>query len=1128
MEVLFSRYTPLQKLGEGGFAEVWLAEDISEKRRVALKILKQLDDISKFRFKKEYYILSKLNNIGVVRVYEYLQNSHILYSMEFIKGKNIRDWLFSYAWADQEMEGPYYIHREGMEKALEIFYQTCHTLSYIHSQNIIHRDLKPENIFFDEEKNYVKLLDFGLVKEEEISIMQSQKDLIQGTPAYISPEHIKGMEIDFRADLYSLGVIFYELLTGKLPFSAPSVMLLLEAHLKKAPSPPTVYNSLIPVEMEDVILKLLEKEPQRRFGYALEVAQKVKKILEDFRKGEVKVRAQETVALEIKLPEQLLKVPWTGKKEELKKLYFSLEELKRKKGKVVQITGEHGSGKSRFLEEAKAKGVEEGFLVFSGQSKEEVPYPFYLFEKIAEEIFRKQRKLIGAEGELLLQFFPELQRQVGMEEGFRTLPQIDPKGEKARLFYAFYSLIKKLGEKRPILLLFDDLQWADSSSLELLNHLIYMCLFSENPIPVLFVLGFVEEEVPQELKPLINKYKNRGESIFLKPFNLEELQEFVQGLLYSPEPLPLSFLNTLLNQSGGNPFFVMEIIRALIDEGILKRASAGLNWVITSFREVQRATISLERLKISDTIKENLKLRLRKYSEKENSHLQIASMIGKKFPFMLWRQITGSGEEELLDLADKLLKDKILIEHPGEVLEFVNDQIRKILIEDISDLRKRRMQGRVADGILSFYREVPEDLYFTLAQNLEAAGRGQEAKKYYKKLAEKAEKVYDLPRAEDLWKRVLELALEDERAYALKHLGDVVAYSGKFAEAEDYYREALELAGEEEYFDIKISMGSLYGQKGDYRKMAETIEGVLKELEGKGKEKQLGWAYYYWGIVNYQKGKQEEALEFFDKSLKIFEKLENVEGILAVYGTMGAPYFLSGKIEEAVDILKNGLQLSENFGDYRRKLLSLTNLISLNLNLGDYEKAKDFIEEALKLSSAIADLRIYAHILYQKGLLFKWEGNLKEGIEFLKRAGNLSNEISAKEIYTNSLISLSTAFMEENNFEEAYKVLEEAKNIAENSNLMICLPLINFLLFYLSFIKGYIKNLENLNKTFEEIKKSGDPYDFAECSVYYSRVLKKEGNMEMAKNILQQALKLSQEKNYKSLIKRIEAELSIG
>ncbi|MEJ5165872.1 MAG: tetratricopeptide repeat protein, partial [Thermoanaerobaculia bacterium] len=912
----------------------------------------------------------------------------------------------------------------------------------------------------------------------------------------------------------------------KLPFSAPSVMLLLEAHLKKNPTPPTIYNSLIPVEMEEVILKLLEKEPQRRFGYALEVAQRIKRILEDFRKGEVRVRTQETVAVEVKLPEQLLKVPWTGKKEELKKLLFSIEELKKRKGKLINITGEHGSGKSRFLEEVKAKAVEEGFFVFSGQSKEEVPYPFYLFEKIAEEIFRKHRKIVGGEGELLLQFFPELQKQIGLEEGFRTLPQIDPKGEKARLFYGFYSLIKSLGEKKPVVFLFDDLQWADSSSLELLNHLIYMCLFSENPIPVLFCLSFIDEEVSQDQKNLFYKYKNRAENIFLKPFNREELQEFVQGLLYSPEPLPMSFLDSLLNQSGGNPFFVMEIIRALIDEGILKRASVGMNWVITSIREVQRATISLERLKLPDTIKENLMLRLRKYSEKEVSLLQIAAMIGKKFPFMLWKQITGSSEEELLDLAEKLLKDKIFREHPGEVLEFVNDQIRKILIEGISDLKRRRMQGRVADGILSHYKEIPEELYFTLAQNLEEAGRGQEAKPFYRKLAEKAKKVYDLPRAEDLWMRYLELSLEDERAGGFKNLGDVMAYSGRFTEAENYYRKALEVAGEEDYFDIKIALGSLYGQKGDYRKMSEIIEEILRELEGKGKEMHLGWAYYYWGIVNYQMGKQEEALEVFKKSLEIFEKLENVEGILAVYGTMGAPYFLSGRIEEAVDILKKGLQLSENYGDFRRKLLSLTNLISLNLNLGDYEKAQNFIEEALKLSSAIGDLRIYAHILYQKGLLLKWEGNLKEGIEFLNRASSLGNEISAKEIYSNSLISLSTGFMEENNFEEALKMLKEAKNIAESSNLLILLPLINFLLFYLDFVKGDRENLENLNKTFEEIKKGGDPYDFAECSVYYSRVLKKEGNKNLAVDILQEALKVAQEKNYKSLIKRIEAELA--
>ncbi len=1129
MELLFERYQPKKKLGEGGFAEVWLAEDLNQKREVALKILKQLDETSKFRFKKEYHILSKLNNLGIVKVFEYLQNSHILYSMEFIKGKNIRDYLFSYDWTEGEREGPYYIHRDGIEKALEIFYQTASTLHYIHSENIIHRDLKPENIFFDEVNDYVKILDFGLVKEE-LSIQQTQKDLIQGTPAYISPEYIKGKEIDLRADLYALGVIFYELLTGRLPFSSSSIMLLLESHLKQIPKPPTFYNSLIPDEMEEIILKLLEKEPQRRFAYAIEVAQKIKKVMESFKRGEEKkkTREEKTIAIEPKLPEQLFVAPWIGKKEELKRAFLSVERLNQKQGGILTIEGEHGSGKSRFAEEIKSKAIENGFEVFSALSKEEVPYPFYLFEKIVSQFLKKYKKILMEEGEIILQFFPEIQKEIEKTEEFGTIPQIDPKGEKARLFYSFYSIIKNLSEKKPLVFLFDDLQWADPSSLELLNHLIYMLCFSENPLPVLFCLSYTPEEVSEENKNILFKYKNKSEIIVLKPFNLEELQEFVQSLLYNPEPLPLSFLEILLNQTGGNPLFIMETVKALIDEGFLKRQTGRINWIIASYKDAQRATMTLQKLALPETIKENLKLRLRKYNEKELAILQNAALIGKKFPFVLWHKISDITEDELLNLAEKLLKDRILKELPNEILEFYNDQIRKILIEEISGLKKRRVQGKIANAILSFYKEVPEELYLTLAQSLEASDRGREAKVYYKKLAAKHFKVYDLIQAEELWKKVLSFSEGKEKAESLKNLGDIMAYSGRYEEAKNYYLEGINISSplEEEYFDLKISLGSLYSQMGDYKKTAEIFDEINKELDLEKMEKQLGWVYYYKGIINYSLGNQTEAINFFKESLKIFEKLENVEGILAIYGSMGAPYFISGKTIEAENIFKEGLKLSSKYGDFRRKLLCLSNLISLKLNLGNYEEMDEYFKEALNLSSSIGDLRIYSHILYIKGLFLKRKKELKESIDYLEKAKDLSLEISAKEVYCDSLVNLSTALIEEGVLEKAKNYLNQTREIAFELNYLVNLNYIDFLINFLKFLEGNKEACKKMEEKLKEIKEKGDPYDFVECSIYFAKALKNLNENEKAKECLQEALEIAEEKNYNYLVRKIEEEFS--
>ncbi len=1130
MEKYFERFLSLRKLGEGGFAEVWLVLDEKEKKDVAVKILKQCDEASKFKFKREFHILNKLKDPGIVEVYEFLQNSHILYSMEFIKGKNIRDFLFSYDWCDEgERKGPYYIHKEGLEWAFKIFYQTCVTLNYIHSQNIIHRDLKPENIFFDMEKSYVKILDFGLVKEEEFSLYKTKQDIIQGTPAYICPELIEGREIDLRADLYSLGVIFYELLTGKLPFSSNSIMLLLEAHLKEIPISPRVHNPLIPLKMEKLILNLLEKEPYKRIPFALEVAKKIKEIWENFKFGEDEtvIKEGKTVAIEVAIPEQLLIVPWIGKRKEMEEIEEGIKKLSFKRGSFFLIEGEHGIGKSRLLEEIKAKGIGYGFEVYSTIGKEETPYPFYIFEKILKDISKKHKNKIKDMGGFIFKFFPELQREMSQEDLFQTLPEIDPKGEKARLFYSFYSLIENLSTDKPVIFLFDDMHLADSSSLELINHLIYNSIFSEKQLPVLFILSFISEETNLETRNLLTKYKSKGKNIILKPFSIEETQEYVKELLQSPEELPIFFISNLYNQTGGNPFFITETIRALIDAGILARKSGEYKWLIQLTEEAQRMTIALEKLQLPESIKENLKMRLKKYNEKEIITLQGAALIGKKFPFILWQKISDFKEEEILDLAEKLLKDKILKELPMEYLEFTNDQIRKLIIEEISNLRKKRFQGKIADAILMLYKEIPEDLYFSLAQNLEASDREKEARNYYLKLGEKALKVYDLVQGEEFWNKVLKFSEDKEKIIPLKKLGDIMVYKGKYKEGEDFYKSALNLIEpeSEEFFEVQISLVSLFEQRGNIKEAEDMLEKIMKLLGGKNYQRIFAWSFYHKGIIEYQKGNFEESLENFKNSLHIFEDLNEVEGVLSVYGFMGAPYFSLGRPEKTEEIFQRGVLIAEKYGDFRRKLLSLSNLVSLQLNLGLFEKAEINIEEALKIAQSVGDLRLLAHLLLTKAQILKRFKDMEKGKIYAEKARELSYEISSKEIYAYSMLNISITQLEEGAIEDAENNIKEILTLCEEMGILRILPFTRFINSYINFLRGDIYFLKEMEDDFENLVEMKDPYDICDASLYLAKAYKKENLKEKAREILKEAIKIAKEKKFFHLIEKIEREM---
>jgi serine/threonine-protein kinase len=244
---LEQRLQLIRKLGAGGFGEVWMAQDPVRRQQVACKILSTDDANSRIRFRREFSVLQHLDHPGIIKVYDFEQNGRCMYTMDFVEGRNIRDHLASYAWRSEGALDPACNKtKEGLLYTLHLMIQFTDTLSYLHAKSIIHRDLKPENVLFSPKDQHIKILDFGLVRAMGFDEFTSQSGMIQGTPSYIAPEQILGREIDPRADLYALGVILFELITGQVPFRGTTVMALLDAHRRLQPHPPAHGPGLLP------------------------------------------------------------------------------------------------------------------------------------------------------------------------------------------------------------------------------------------------------------------------------------------------------------------------------------------------------------------------------------------------------------------------------------------------------------------------------------------------------------------------------------------------------------------------------------------------------------------------------------------------------------------------------------------------------------------------------------------------------------------------------------------------------------------------------------------------------------------------------------------------------------------
>jgi serine/threonine protein kinase len=261
--IIANRYNIKKTIGQGGMGRVFLVHDMHLDELIALKLLipyqiGESDQVE--RFIREIKISRKINHPNVIRVFD-LGKWHMNHfiTMEYVNGGNLKDWM---------KQNP-----EDMDGRIDFLIQICEGLYAAHRLNIIHRDIKPENILIDK-GNVAKIVDFGIARSATITSKTMDGRLI-GTPEFISPEQIHGQKLDEKSDIYSLGVLMYQLFTDKLPFSAPNIGQILLKHLNENPIPPKEINPKIPAWLDKIILKALEKDPAKRFQNTKEIIKEI-------------------------------------------------------------------------------------------------------------------------------------------------------------------------------------------------------------------------------------------------------------------------------------------------------------------------------------------------------------------------------------------------------------------------------------------------------------------------------------------------------------------------------------------------------------------------------------------------------------------------------------------------------------------------------------------------------------------------------------------------------------------------------------------------------------------------------------------------------------------------------------
>ncbi|MCK5375980.1 MAG: AAA family ATPase, partial [Acidobacteria bacterium] len=527
---------------------VFRAWDSDLERPVAVKVLAahhQVGD-ARNRLFREARAAAALSHPHVVAVHDVGEHLHMPFLvMELVEGPSLKER-----------------RPETLEETIELATQICDALGHAHEHGLVHRDLKPANVLLSDSSGHlsVKIVDFGLaVRERGVRI--TQEGGIAGTVDYMAPEQALGRELDGRTDLYALGVMLYEFTTSRLPFEGDNALAILSQHLHAPVVPPRTYRADLPAYIEDTILRLLAKDPDDRFATAAEVAA---------------VLTQSPDAAAVPAPAGvsaalggLVRGRMVGRDSEIDALRRSWSETTLGRGGMVLVSGEPGSGKTRIARELVDYARITGGSVLQGGCYEleaATPYlPFvealrsWVHASSGEEL----REAVGDSGAELARLAPELSSRLGP---FPEGPTLSASEERLRLYDGIARCLFQLAEPSGLLLFIDDMQWADQASLSLLQYLMRLAGRER-----LLVLGCYRETELDRAHPLAEALDlwNRERAavrVHLKRLDPDGTSAMLSVLL-GDECLSGDFCADIHRETEGNPFFIEEVVKTLVNEG---------------------------------------------------------------------------------------------------------------------------------------------------------------------------------------------------------------------------------------------------------------------------------------------------------------------------------------------------------------------------------------------------------------------------------------------------------------------------------------------------------------------------------------------------------------------------------
>jgi tetratricopeptide (TPR) repeat protein len=761
------RYQVRKFLGEGGKKKVYLVHDTLLDRDVAFALIKteKLDDASRTRVTREARAMGRLgDHPNIVAIYDMGEHEGQPYIViPVMPGGDVESLI------DKAPE-----HRLPIEQAVGIAKAVCRGLEFAHSKGIIHRDIKPGNVWLGADGT-AKIGDFGLALAVDLSRL-TQPGMMVGTVTYMPPEQAMGGKVTAKVDLYSLGAMLYEMVTGRPPFVGDDSIAIIGQHINTPPVSPSWHRADLPPALETLILQLLEKDPEKRPESAAVVLQALEAI-EAGKTGKIEEPQQEAPA-----ENPLYRRVFVGREPELKQLQSAFDGAISGQGALMMVTGEPGIGKTALCEQLSTYVTLRGGRTLVGHCYEagslSLPYLAFVEALRSYVLSREVKDLkeeLGSGAADVARIVSEIRERLKI----KLRAQKDPEEERYRLLHGVSEFLTNAADVQPMLVVLEDLHDADKGTLEMLTHV------SRNLSAArLLIVGTYRDVEVDRSHPLsaaladLRRVSTYGR-VLLRGLNADEVRRMMESI--TRESVPWGLAQAVHRQTEGNPLFVQEVIRYLTEEGLLTRKEG--QWRPTKDTPLE--------MSIPEGLRDVIGKRLSLLTPECNQLLSVASVIGREFALETLKAVAGVNEDVFVNALKEAVRLSILEERSQRATvryRFTHAFFRQTLYEEMIAPQRLKLHRKVAHTLETLYARRLKDHAVELAEHFSHSTDPADLKKaveYAEMAAKRATDVYAYGEAVRLLEQALKvqevLDPEDKakKCDLLLALGDALLLAGE-------------------------------------------------------------------------------------------------------------------------------------------------------------------------------------------------------------------------------------------------------------------------------------------------------------------------------------------------------------